>query len=90
MNFYHASEQSFIVKQNRKLIAAACLFLASKINEPKVADGDSKLTRIMGSLERHLDVEARDVYAVEFITYAELEFSLFLPKSEVLHHLQRI
>jgi hypothetical protein len=68
------------------VISAACFLLAAKINEPK---GES-FSVLIDALARGLEVDARDVYGVEFETWAGLEFSLFLPEREVLPHLERI
>lgn len=42
------------------------------------------------AIDRFLDVSEKEVRAIEFATFAELEFNLFLPKSEFIPHLERI
>jgi hypothetical protein len=45
---------------------------------------------LIEALAKGLDVDVKDIYGVEFETWAGLEFSLFLPESEVVPHLERI
>lgn len=41
-------------------------------------------------MEKVLEIPAKEIYEHEFSVYAALEFSLLLPKWEVMPHLERI
>ncbi|KAI9294744.1 hypothetical protein K502DRAFT_330418 [Neoconidiobolus thromboides FSU 785] len=77
--------KGLVNKDNRKAKGAVCLFLATKVNEHK-----SKLTGMMDAFDRVFDLSDKDIHLVEFPTFAELEFSLYIPKSEFMPHLERI
>lgn len=67
-------------------MGAVCILLAVKVNDPK----DRKYGSLLETMERVLEVPAKDIYSNEFVCYAALEFTLFLPSYEVLPHLERV
>ena len=67
-------------------MGATCLFLAAKANDPKEMDFASLLHHI----HEVLFIPPKEVLANEFATYAELEFQIFLGRTEVASHLERI
>ncbi|TPX51617.1 hypothetical protein SeMB42_g00129 [Synchytrium endobioticum] len=78
--------KNHVSKINRKLIAACCLLLAAKVNDPKEFD----YAELMEVIDKEMDVSPREVQAHEFQVYAALEFVLFLPGWEIYPHMQRI
>ena len=78
--------QNQVSKLNRKLIAACCLLLAAKVNDPKEFD----YTELLEEIDKEMDVAPREVLASEFQVYAALDFVLFLPAWEIYPHMQRI
>ncbi len=75
-----------VSKFNRRLVAAACLLLASKVTDTK----GTEMRPLLEHLDNILETSSKDVLAQEFNTYAALEFSLFVSPNEVLPHLERI
>jgi hypothetical protein len=74
------------------LIAAVCLLLASKINDPKELQY-SKLLDVYcfnQAIERVFELPRKDVYSHEFSVYSSLEFQLFLPLKDISAHMNRI
>ncbi|KAJ3396120.1 hypothetical protein HDU92_003989 [Lobulomyces angularis] len=78
--------KTLVSQSNRKLIGAICLFLASKVNDPK----DKKYNLLLENIEKTLDITSKEIFSNEFFVYSALEFTLFLPTWEVLPHLNRI
>jgi hypothetical protein len=78
--------KNFVNKANKKLYAGVCLLLAVKVNDPKETD----YATLLEVIARELEVPIRDIHANEFPVYAALEFSLFVPFSEIEPHLLRI
>ncbi|CAM0142340.1 unnamed protein product [Umbelopsis sp. WA50703] len=75
-----------ITKKNRKLIAGCCLFLATKVNEPK----GSKLQPLLDAIDDELDIDADEIWEHEFAVFADLEFNLYVPRREFMPHFERI
>ncbi|KAG2200458.1 hypothetical protein INT47_011438 [Mucor saturninus] len=73
-------------KQNRKLLAACCLFLATKVNEPK----GSWFKSLLETIHAELNVNSKDVRDYEFAVFADLDFNLYVPISEFMPHFERI
>ncbi|CAG8475410.1 8398_t:CDS:10 [Paraglomus brasilianum] len=73
-------------KSNRKVIAAICLFLAVKVNEPRATG----LGSLLDSLHKHLDVNEKEIKDHEFSVFAALDFALMLPNEEIMPHFERI
>ncbi|KAL7753386.1 hypothetical protein RI367_001161 [Sorochytrium milnesiophthora] len=78
--------KGLVNKNNRKLMAAICLFLACKVNQPK----GYKCGPLMEAMENHLEVSSKDVREHEFAVFASLEFVLYVPPHEFLPHFERI
>ncbi|KAI8819851.1 cyclin-like protein [Fimicolochytrium jonesii] len=78
--------KNMVNKETRRLVAAVCLILASKVNDPKEVD----YTKLLESAEKVLEVPRKDILANEFVIYTALEFTLYVPLWEVMPHLERI
>lgn len=78
--------KGLIGKSNRKLIAGICLLLATKINDPKELDQ----AKIIKAISKQFDLSAKSVTQNEISVWAALEFSLYIPKSEIIPHLERV
>ncbi|KND04084.1 uncharacterized protein SPPG_01526 [Spizellomyces punctatus DAOM BR117] len=78
--------KNLVSKETRRLVAAVCLFLAAKVNDPK----EVNYTKLLETMEKVLDVAPKEVMANEFPIYTALEFTLFVPLWEVMPHLERI
>ncbi|KAG2184879.1 hypothetical protein INT43_000792 [Umbelopsis isabellina] len=75
-----------LILKNRKLIAGCCLFLATKVNEPK----GSKLQPLLDAIDDELDIDAEEIWEHEFAVFADLEFNLYVPRREFMPHFERI
>lgn len=75
-----------VTKKNRKLIAACCLFLASKVNEAK----GTWFGPLLKAIDDELDVDAKEIHEHEFAVFADLEFNLYVPRREFMPHFKRI
>ncbi|KAL0082430.1 cyclin [Phycomyces blakesleeanus] len=73
-------------KKNRKLLAACCLFLATKANEPKGA----WLQPLLDAIDDELNIDSEEIKKHEFAVFADLEFNLFIPRREFMPHFERI
>ncbi|KAI8907495.1 cyclin-like protein [Powellomyces hirtus] len=78
--------KNMVNKESRRLVAAACLLLAAKVNDPKEVD----YTKLLEAMEKVLDVSKKEVLANEFLIYTALEFTLYIPLWEVMPHLERV
>ena len=76
----------YVNKSNKRVIAGACILLASKVHDTK----DRKYGELMACIEDVMDISKKDVFLEEFPCYAALEFNLFIPKMEVEPHMIRI
>ncbi|KAJ1910368.1 hypothetical protein H4219_006226 [Mycoemilia scoparia] len=74
--------RGYVVKDNRKLVAAICLLLAIKVNEPK----EKQIAEITEELEDEFDVSEKAIKESEFAVFSKLEFSLFVPIHEFMPH----
>ncbi|KAL9544369.1 hypothetical protein MBANPS3_007663 [Mucor bainieri] len=79
-------QKQIVTKQNRKLLAACCLFLATKVNEPKGLKFDTLLEAIAAELY----VNSKDIRSHEFAVFADLEFNLYVPEREFIPHFDSI
>lgn len=75
-----------VTKKNRKLIAACCLFLATKVNEAK----GTWFKTILDAMDTHLRVDAEEIHEHEFAVFADLEFNLYVPRREFMPHFETI
>ena len=78
--------KDLVNKANRKLVAAACLLLATKANDAK----DVNHSVLLPLIAEHLETNAHDLTCAEFPVFAALEFDLFPEQHEYLPHLDRI
>ncbi|KAG0169713.1 CDK5 and ABL1 enzyme substrate 1 [Apophysomyces sp. BC1034] len=78
--------KNVVTKKNRKLIAACCIFLATKVNEAKRA----WFPRLLEAIDDELDEDAEEVHGHEFAVFADLEFDLYIPRREFMPHFERI
>ncbi|KAI8592243.1 hypothetical protein BDZ88DRAFT_310313 [Geranomyces variabilis] len=85
-SYVYFEKLNMVSKESRRLVAAVCLLLAAKVNDPKELD----YTKLLDSFEKVLDISRKDVLANEFLIYTALEFTLYIPLWEVMPHLERI
>ncbi|KAI8389317.1 cyclin-like protein [Blakeslea trispora] len=78
--------KNVITKKNRKLIAACCLFLATKVNEAK----GTWFRPLLDSIDNELGVDEEEIHEHEFAVFADLEFNLYVPRKEFMPHFERI
>ncbi|RKP38703.1 hypothetical protein BJ085DRAFT_16375 [Dimargaris cristalligena] len=74
-----------IHKGNRRCLAAACLLLAVKANEPH---GEST-AQLLAVIPKVMGVTSAAVLEQEFTVFADLQFSLYVPIHEFMPHLNR-
>ncbi|GAN02139.1 conserved hypothetical protein [Mucor ambiguus] len=79
-------QKQIVTKQNRKLLAACCLFLATKVNEPK----ELKFDTLLEAISAELYVNSKDIRSHEFAVFADLEFNLYVPEREFMPHFDSI
>ncbi|CAO3676716.1 unnamed protein product [Rhizopus stolonifer] len=75
-------QKNIITKQNRKLVAACCLYLAVKINEPKGVC----FRRLLELINDEFDIGPKKLKEHEFAVFADLEFNLYVPTTEFMPH----
>nr|XP_040049894.1 CDK5 and ABL1 enzyme substrate 2-like isoform X1 [Gasterosteus aculeatus aculeatus] len=74
-------------KQNRKLVAAACVLLAAKISSD-LRKPDVK--HLIDKLEERFRINRRELIPLEFPVLVALEMGLYLPESMVMPHYRRL
>ncbi|KAI8638394.1 hypothetical protein BD408DRAFT_485570 [Parasitella parasitica] len=79
-------QKQIVIKQNRKLLAACCLFLATKVNEPKGLN----FNILLEAISTELCVNPKDIRSLEFAVFADLEFNLYVPQREFMPHFNSI
>ncbi|KAJ2786784.1 18S rRNA pseudouridine methyltransferase [Coemansia interrupta] len=78
--------KGYVTKDNRKLVAAVCLFLALKINESR----EVPISRSLQAIQRRFEVSAKSILDQEFSVFVELGFSLWVPRREFMPHFLRM
>ncbi|XP_075954888.1 CDK5 and ABL1 enzyme substrate 2 [Anarhichas minor] len=79
--------QGCLNKQNRKLVAAACVLLAAKISSD-LRKPDVK--QLIDKLEERFRINRRELIPLEFPVLVALEMGLYLPESKVMPHYRRL
>ncbi|XP_068996602.1 CDK5 and ABL1 enzyme substrate 2-like isoform X1 [Embiotoca jacksoni] len=79
--------QGRLNKQNRKLVAAACVLLAAKISSD-LRKPDVK--QLIDKLEERFRINRRELIPLEFPVLVALEMGLYLPESKVMPHYRRL
>ncbi|KAG9269490.1 CDK5 and ABL1 enzyme substrate 2-like [Astyanax mexicanus] len=79
--------QGRLNKQNRKLVAAACLLLAAKISSDLKKQ---EVKQLIDKLEERFRISRRELISFEFTVLVALEMALYLPDSKVMPHYRRL
>ncbi|XP_068589522.1 LOW QUALITY PROTEIN: CDK5 and ABL1 enzyme substrate 2-like [Cebidichthys violaceus] len=79
--------QGCLNKQNRKLVAAACVLLAAKISSD-LRKPDVK--QLIDKLEERFRINRRELIPLEFPVLVALEMGLYLPETKVMPHYRRL
>ncbi|XP_076598262.1 CDK5 and ABL1 enzyme substrate 2 isoform X1 [Chaetodon auriga] len=74
-------------KQNRKLVAAACVLLAAKISSDL---RKPEVKQLIDKLEERFRINRRELVPLEFPVLVALEMGLYLPESKVMPHYRRL
>ncbi|KAF0978594.1 hypothetical protein FDP41_002414 [Naegleria fowleri] len=84
--------KNLVHKANRKRIAAACLFLAFKLNLESPHEQRKQVTsEFLDEIENVFDVSRKKVVPTEFFVMAEgLHFKMIVDPKEIQPHLQRL
>jgi len=73
-------------KYNRKLIGATCLFLATKVNDPK----EVSYANLLRVLNKVMNVSPKEIRENEFNVFVALEFVLYVPLWDIRPHFERL
>ncbi|XP_044066698.1 CDK5 and ABL1 enzyme substrate 2-like isoform X2 [Siniperca chuatsi] len=79
--------QGRLNKQNRKLVAAACVLLAAKISSDL---RKPEVQQLIDKLEERFRINRRELIPLEFPVLVALEMGLYLPESKVMPHYRRL
>ncbi|XP_071401958.1 CDK5 and ABL1 enzyme substrate 2 [Centroberyx affinis] len=79
--------QGRLNKQNRKLVAAACVLLAAKISSDL---RKPEVRQLIDKLEERFRINGRELIPLEFPVLVALEMGLYLPESKVMPHYRRL
>uniref|UniRef100_A0A3Q1JIA5 Cyclin-like domain-containing protein n=1 Tax=Anabas testudineus TaxID=64144 RepID=A0A3Q1JIA5_ANATE len=79
--------QGRLNKQNRKLVAAACVLLAAKISSDL---RKPEVKQLIDKLEERFRINRRELIPLEFQVLVALEMGLYLPESMVMPHYRRL
>uniref|UniRef100_A0A3Q4MGJ4 Cdk5 and Abl enzyme substrate 2a n=1 Tax=Neolamprologus brichardi TaxID=32507 RepID=A0A3Q4MGJ4_NEOBR len=79
--------QGRLNKQNRKLVAAACVLLAAKISSDL---RKPEVKQLIDKLEERFRINRRELIPLEFPVLVALEMGLYLPESKVMPHYRRL
>lgn len=79
--------QGRLNKQNRKLVAAACVLLAAKISSDL---RKPEVKQLIDKLEERFRINRRELIPLEFPVLVALEMGLYLHDSKVMPHYRRL
>lgn len=79
--------QGRLNKQNRKLVAAACVLLAAKISSDL---RKPEVKQLIDKLEERFRINRRELVPLEFPVLVALEMGLYLHESKVMPHYRRL
>uniref|UniRef100_A0A8C6S3B7 Cdk5 and Abl enzyme substrate 2a n=1 Tax=Neogobius melanostomus TaxID=47308 RepID=A0A8C6S3B7_9GOBI len=79
--------QGRLNKQNRKLVAAACVLLAAKISSDL---RKPEVKQLIDKLEERFRINRRELIPLEFPVLVALEMGLYLHESKVMPHYRRL
>ncbi|KAM6924799.1 CDK5 and ABL1 enzyme substrate 2 [Xenentodon cancila] len=79
--------QGRLNKQNRKLVAAACVLLAAKISSDL---RKPEVKQLIDKLEERFRINRRELIPLEVSVLVALEMGLYLPESKVMPHYRRL
>ncbi|KAM3872437.1 CDK5 and ABL1 enzyme substrate 2 [Diretmus argenteus] len=79
--------QGRLNKQNRKLVAAACVLLAAKISSDL---RKPEVRQLIDKLEERFRINRGELIPLEFPVLVALEMGLYLPDSKVMPHYRRL
>ncbi|KAM3618439.1 uncharacterized protein V6R79_020409 [Siganus canaliculatus] len=79
--------QGRLNKQNRKLVAAACVLLAAKISSDL---RKPEVKQLIDKLEERFRINRRELIPLEFPVLVALEMGLYLPENKVMPHYRRL
>lgn len=80
-----------VTKQNRKLVAATCLFLAFKMNyEGGGSNMDKNFEAFWDAIEENLSLNRKQVIKFEIQVFSWLDFNLGVAINELYPHLKRL
>ncbi|XP_037539848.1 CDK5 and ABL1 enzyme substrate 2 [Nematolebias whitei] len=79
--------QGRLDKQNRKLVAAACVLLAAKISSDL---RKPEVKQLIDKLEERFRINRRELVPLEVSVLFALEMGLYLPESKVMPHYRRL
>lgn len=79
--------QGCLNKQNRKLVAAACVLLAAKISSDL---RKPEVKQLIDKLEERFRINRRELIPLEFPVLVALEMGLYLPESKVMPHYRKL
>eukprot|EP00736_Rhodelphis_marinus_P007651 Rmarinus@m.7403 len=79
--------QGAVTKANRRLLACACIVLATKFNDPKGVIG---MDSVFDAIENHLETSRRELHLAELPVFIMLQFTLHVDLSEVMPHFAQL
>ncbi|XP_024860249.1 CDK5 and ABL1 enzyme substrate 2 isoform X2 [Kryptolebias marmoratus] len=79
--------QGRLNKQNRKLVAAACVLLAAKISSDL---RKPEVKQLIDKLEERFRINRRELIPLEVSVLVALEMGLYLPECKVMPHYRRL
>ena len=84
-NFEKLCIEGYVGKENRKIVAASCTYLACKFNE-STCFSKTKAMELLDTLEESFDCSDGSIVKTEMAVFIALDFQLFTSPSQVLPH----